>query len=84
MAGGYYFYSHYSFGIGIIYSETGSRTGIPQRAHLERLSASRVTVQAQPVKQQSTVKIIFADKRNRRMFMLWILTAGFYSLGIMV
>jgi len=52
-----------------------------QRARLERLSASRVTVQAQPVKQQSTVKIIFADKRNRRMFMLWILTAGFLQFG---
>ncbi len=52
-----------------------------QRARLERLSASRVTVQAQPVKQQSTVKIIFADKRNCRMFMLWILTAGFLQFG---
>src|SRR5690606_5871034 len=46
-----------------------------QRARLQRLYAPTQTIQKQEVK-KSTAKEIFADPQNRRMFILWIFTAG--------
>ncbi|MCP0916406.1 MFS transporter [Acinetobacter indicus] len=51
-----------------------------QRARLQRLYGPAETQVKQPEK-KSTVKEIFADPRNRRMFILWILTAGFLQFG---
>src|SRR5690606_30759134 len=51
-----------------------------QRARLQRLYAPADVTANRPVK-KSTTKEIFADPRNRRMFILWILTAGFLQFG---
>lgn len=51
-----------------------------QRTRLQRLYASAETETQQPVK-KSTVKEIFADPLNRRMFILWVFTAGFLQFG---
>ena len=51
-----------------------------QRARLMQKYAPQQAVQAE-VKKKSTVKEIFADPRNRKMFILWMLTAGFLQFG---
>ena len=51
-----------------------------QRARLMQKYAPQQAVQAD-VKKKSTVKEIFADSRNRKMFILWMITAGFLQFG---
>ena len=51
-----------------------------QRARLMQKYAPQQAVQVD-TKKKSTVKEIFADQRNRKMFILWILTAGFLQFG---
>ena len=51
-----------------------------QRARLMQKYAPQQSIQSE-VKKKSTVKEIFADPRNRKMFLLWMLTAGFLQFG---
>ncbi|NHC02703.1 MFS transporter [Acinetobacter sp. 187] len=51
-----------------------------QRARLMRLHAPEQFTTT-TVEKKSTFKTIFAEPANRRMFMLWILTAGFLQFG---
>lgn len=51
-----------------------------QRARLMRLHAPE-QLTTTTVEKKSTFKTIFAEPTNRRMFMLWILTAGFLQFG---
>lgn len=51
-----------------------------QRARLEKRLMPEQSV-SQPPEKKSTVQEIFADARNRKMFMLWVLTAGFLQFG---
>ena len=51
-----------------------------QRARLMRLHAPE-QITTTTVQKKSTLKTIFAEPANRRMFMLWILTAGFLQFG---
>lgn len=51
-----------------------------QRARLMRLHAPE-QITTTTVQKKSTLKTIFAEPANRRMFVLWILTAGFLQFG---
>ena len=51
-----------------------------QRTRLVRIHAPE-QIQQNSIKKKSTVKEIFSNAANRRMFMLWILTAGFLQFG---
>lgn len=51
-----------------------------QRTRIMQKYAPQQAVQSD-VKKKSTVKEIFADPRNRKMFILWMLTAGFLQFG---
>lgn len=51
-----------------------------QRARIMQKYAPQQALQTD-VKKKSTVKEIFSDSRNRKMFILWMITAGFLQFG---
>lgn len=53
---------------------------VPEPASWQENRLKKASV-AQKVNTPSTWKIIFQDKRNRNMFILWALTAGFLQFG---
>lgn len=53
---------------------------VPEPASWQENRLKKVSV-AKEVNTPSTWKIIFQDKRNRNMFILWALTAGFLQFG---